>query len=63
MPYFKGNLPIRNTQGQTIVKQKLSGIVCHFYPNNADAIIERSGSIVDSVPHSNRTEPPHATHF
>jgi len=55
MPYFKGNLPIRNTQGQTIVKQKLSGIVCHFYPNNADAIIQHDGSIVESVPHSNWT--------
>lgn len=63
MPYFKGNLPIRNTQGQTIVKQKLSGIVCHFYPNNADAIIQHDGSIVESVPHSNWTEPPHATHL
>lgn len=55
MPYFKGNLPIRNTQGQTIVKQKLSGIVCHFYPNNADAIIQHDGSIVESVTHSNWT--------
>ena len=50
-PYSQETRRTAKVQEQDIVKHKLSGIVCHFYPNNADAIIERSGSIVDSVPH------------
>ena len=45
---FKGEPSDKQTlKGRTIVKQKLSGIVCHFYPENADAIIDGSGSIVE----------------